>query len=152
MRKCGAYFKWVMLMRVLLSIRPVHVSNILDGSKTFEFRRKVFARRDIRSVIIYCTMPVGKIVGEFDLEAILEEEPEALWRITRKGSGISKEYFNEYFSGRPRAFALKIGKVHAYSKHILPSELLPNFTPPQSYMYIDRSNADLRINRQCSIF
>ena len=62
-------------MRVLLSIRPEHVENIRSGIKTFEFRRRIFARRDVRTVLIYCTRPVGRLVGEFDIAEILEDEP-----------------------------------------------------------------------------
>ena len=63
-------------MRVLLSIRPVHVESILSGAKRFEFRRRMFARRDVRSVLIYCTMPVGRLVAEFEIAGILEDTPE----------------------------------------------------------------------------
>ncbi|MGY4282029.1 putative transcriptional regulator [Bradyrhizobium sp. LM2.7] len=49
-------------MRVLLSIKPVHVANILSGAKTFEFRRKIFSRRDIKTVLIYCNPP-GRPTG-----------------------------------------------------------------------------------------
>ena len=98
-------------MLVLLSIKPIHVANIMSGTKIFEFRRRVFARRDIRTVLIYCTMPVGRLVGEFDIVDTLQDEPERLWLRTQQGSGISKEYFDEYFGGRERAFALQIGKV-----------------------------------------
>ncbi len=61
-------------MRVLLSIRPIHVENILSGRKIFEFRRKIFTRRDVESVLIYCTMPIGQLVAEFKISEILEDE------------------------------------------------------------------------------
>jgi predicted transcriptional regulator len=123
-------------MRVLLSIKPAHVVNILTGLKTYEFRRKIFARRDIRTVLIYCTMPVGRLVGEFDITDILEGEPEHVWASTCHGSGISKSYFDAYFDGRPTAYALQIGEVRQFGESIAPSEFFPNFTPPQSYLYV----------------
>jgi predicted transcriptional regulator len=128
-------------MRVLLSIRPEHVENIRSGIKTFEFRRRMFARRDVRTVMIYCTRPVGRLVGEFDIADILEDEPEALWASTAKGSGISKDYFDAYFEGRPRGFALQIGSLRLYDEPICPSEWFDNFTPPQSYMYVQPAAA-----------
>ncbi|NIX77369.1 hypothetical protein [Microvirga terricola] len=139
-------------MRVLLSIRPVHVENILQGIKTFEFRRKIFARKDVQTVLIYCTMPIGKLVGEFDIEDILEDAPDTLWQMTECGSGISKEYFDEYFKGRDRAFALKIGEVRPYKEHVAPSELMANFTPPQSYMYVGDSRHERLSGRQLELF
>jgi predicted transcriptional regulator len=125
-------------MLVLLSIRPEHVANILSGRKTFEFRRRVFARREVTNALIYCTKPVGRFVAEFEIDDILCEKPEQLWRQTKQGSGISKQYFDEYFSGRREAFALRIGRVRAFSRHFIPSEVIENFTPPQSFMYVER--------------
>jgi predicted transcriptional regulator len=124
-------------MRVLLSIRPAHVANILSGSKRYEFRRKIFARRDVSSVLIYCTRPVGQLVGEFELADILEDQPERLWERTACASGISKDYFDAYFDGRTRAYALAIGSLTIFEKPIPPSEMIENFTPPQSYRYVE---------------
>jgi predicted transcriptional regulator len=131
-------------MRVLLSIRPEHVDRILSGRKTFEFRRRLFARRDIRTVLIYCTRPVGQLVGEFDIAEILQDAPGALWRRTRDGSGITKAYFDAYFAGRSVAYALHIGAIRSFDPPIPPSEVIENFTPPQSYRYVpDRVYAPL---------
>src|ERR1700753_2225394 len=124
-----------MLMLVLLSIRPTHVANILAGTKKFEFRRKVFARKDVKNVLIYCTKPVGRFVGEFEIDDILRDRPDRLWRRTRAGSGISKQYFDSYFDGRDEGFALRIGAVRAFTRHVAPDEVMDDFSPPQSFMY-----------------
>lgn len=125
-------------MLVLLSIKPSHAENILAGTKVFEFRRRVFARRELRTALIYCTRPVARFVGEFEIEDILCDRPERLWRKTRNGSGISKAYFDNYFGGRSEAFALQIGKVRPFAKHVRPSDVIRGFTPPQSFMYVPR--------------
>jgi predicted transcriptional regulator len=114
----------------------------MSGKKTFEFRRRLFSRRDVKTVLIYCTKPVGRLVGEFDISEILQDRPDRLWVRTESGSGISKEYFDCYFSGRSEAFALRIGEVRPFAKEIDPSDLLQNFYPPQSFMYVSgRRNA-----------
>lgn len=128
-------------MRVLLSIRPVHVENILSGIKRFEFRRKIFIRRDVRTVLIYSTMPVGRLVGEFDIADILEDEPERLWTKTEDGSGITKAYYDAYFDGRAKAYALAIGDLRIYDEPVMPEDVIDNFTPPQSYRYVPRRDA-----------
>lgn len=128
-------------MRVLLSIRPVHVENILSGIKRFEFRRKIFIRRDVSTVLIYSTMPVGRLVAEFDIADILEDEPERLWKKTEDGSGITKAYYDAYFKGRAKAYALAIGELRIYDEPVMPEDVIHNFTPPQSYRYVPRGDA-----------
>ncbi|WP_082652541.1 hypothetical protein [Aureimonas sp. AU12] len=123
-------------MRVLLSINPVHVRKILDGVKIFEFRKKIFSRKDVRKILIYSTKPVAKIVGEFSIDRIIQDSPEALWETTYAGSGISKDFFDSYFAGRQLGYALQIGFVQEFDSPLDPDEMFPNFTPPQSFMYV----------------
>lgn len=139
-------------MRVLLSIKPAHVENIVRGTKIFEFRRRIFSRRDVRTVLIYCTKPVGRIVAEFDIEGILEDEPESLWASTALGSGISKEFFDSYFKGCLRAYALQIGSLRVFDEPIIPNEWFDNFTPPQSYMYVPKTHLKSAAYHQCKMF
>ena len=135
-------------MRVLLSIRPEHVANIVDGQKTYEFRRRLFSRRDVKTIIIYETKPTGRLIGEFDIAEILEDDPEALWRVTERGSGISKDYFDAYFEGRSRAFALGIGAIRLFDEPIDPQEIINDFTPPQSFMYVGGKGEDVHRLRE----
>jgi predicted transcriptional regulator len=123
-------------MRALLSIRPVHAENIFAGRKKFEFRRKVFARSDVRSVLVYSTRPVGKLVGEFEVAEILQASPSDLWKETHLGAGITERYFFDYFDGCKLAFAIKIGNVRRFRRSINPRDLIADFSPPQSFMYV----------------
>lgn len=128
-------------MLALLSIKPVHAENIFAGRKTFEYRRKIFARTDIQTVLVYCTKPVGKLIGEFDIDDVLRATPANLWRQTSQGSGISKEYFHSYFAGCDLAYALKIGKVRRFTTYVDPHALIDDFSPPQSFMYVPELTA-----------
>ena len=83
---------------------------------------------------------MGKIVGEFDVETILQETPSALWQMTETRSGITRDFFDAYFEGRKIAYALKISDVRLYEFPIEPRDVLDNFTPPQSYMYVPDGN------------
>ena len=132
-------------MRVLLSIKPVHVANILSGVKRFEFRRRIFRRPDVRSVLIYSTMPVGQLVAEFVITEILEDDPQRLWDRTHAASGISKEFFDTYFEGRDKGYALGIGALTIFETPIEPEMLIDNFTPPQSYRYVPPSVRQLAL-------
>ena len=135
-------------MNVLLSINPDHVRNIFSGIKKFEFRRKIFARQDVKTVLIYSTRPVGMLVGEFDIEEIVAGTPEQVWDVAHSEAGISRSFYDSYFGDRSVAFALRIGDVRIYSEPIDPSEAFENFTPPQSYMYVHRSGRQLSRSSQ----
>ena len=130
-------------MNVLLSINPQHVENIFSGIKRFEFRRKVFARNDVQTVLIYSTRPVGKLVGEFDIAEIVEGTPDQVWDVAHAMAGISRCFYDSYFGKREVAFALRIGDVRIYDEPIDPMDVIDNFTPPQSYMYVRGSGHQL---------
>lgn len=53
-------------MKVLLSIKPEFVEKIFSGEKRFEYRKSIFKQQNIDTIVIYSTMPVGMIVGEFN--------------------------------------------------------------------------------------
>ncbi|MGR3982129.1 ASCH domain-containing protein [Pseudoalteromonas sp. 1181_04] len=124
-------------MKALLSIKPEFVSKIFTGEKIFEYRKAVFKRPMIKTVVIYSTMPVGKIVGEFEVEEIIELPPEELWHKTSKYSGISKEFFDSYFIEKNTAFAIKIKDFIRYEEPVDPYLAYNNFKAPQSFKYID---------------
>lgn len=123
-------------MKVLLSIKPQFVEEIFNGSKKFEYRKSIFKRSNIKSIVVYSTMPVGKIIGEFVIEEILEEHPKSLWVKTKKYSGISEEFYNNYFMGRDKGYAIKIKSLHKYNEPRCPHEMYDDFTAPQSFKYV----------------
>jgi predicted transcriptional regulator len=123
-------------MKVLLSIKPEFVDRIFDGSKRFEFRKNLFKRDGINKVVIYSTMPVGKVVGEFEIKSIFLDEVAKLWSRTSKHSGISQSFFDEYYQGKEKGVAIQIGKLTKYSEPLPLSHLGANITAPQSYRYL----------------
>lgn len=122
-------------MKVLLSIKPEFVAKILDGTKKFEFRKGIFKNNNVKSVVIYATMPVGMIVGEFDIKNIIEDEPTELWIKTKHQAGISKNFFDSYFERRKKAFAIEIGDIRIYESPIKLSSM--GISAPQSYRYLN---------------
>lgn len=122
-------------MKVLLSIKPEYVQEIIKGNKKFEYRKRIF-KEDVKSVVIYSTMPVGKIIGEFKIDKILNDSPIELWNKTSKYAGISKISFMDYFSGRNDGFAIEIKEFIKYQEPINPKEINDNFVAPQSYKYL----------------
>ncbi|TLU75377.1 ASCH domain-containing protein [Mannheimia varigena] len=123
-------------MKILLSIKPEFVEKIISGEKKFEFRKTLPKRVDVTTVVVYSTMPVGKVVGEFKVKDTHSYEPESLWEKTKDFSGITKHFFDEYFSTKSLAHAFEIDSFELYQepKHI--SEVIRSGTPPQSYCYL----------------
>lgn len=124
-----------MSRKIVISINPEHVENIINGSKKFEYRTKA-AKSDVKKILIYETVPVKKIVAEAEIEEVLMLPPEELWEQTKNQSGISKSFFDAYFNGRSVAYAYKLGKVKVYEQ---PKELI-DFglkSAPQSFVYIN---------------
>ena len=62
-------------MKVLLSIKPIFANEIFNGNKKFEYRKSIFKNKDIKTIVVYSTKPIGKIIGEFDIENIIEDSP-----------------------------------------------------------------------------
>ena len=122
------------MCRMLLSINPEHVENILQGSKTYEFR-KILCKRKVDKIVIYSTYPVKLIVGEVEVLDIIKMDKEKLWKMTEKKSGITKDFFDQYYEGRETAVAYKLGEVFKYDK---PQSLdkIGVKMAPQSYMYL----------------
>lgn len=123
-------------MKVLLSIKPEYVQQIFAGTKKYEYRKSIFTKH-VDKVIVYATKPIGLIVGEFSVEKILVEEPEILWEETHEVSGVSKNFFDKYFEGRKRGYALKVSSPQLYNEPIDPFKLFTSFIPPQSFKYVD---------------
>ena len=126
-------------MKLLLSIKPCFAEKIFCGEKTFEYRRRIHRMIEVKTVLVYVTLPVGQVVGEFDIEAIHCLAPERLWSKTRKRSGITKEFYDSYFSGCEVAYALEIGRARLFPKPFPINAYLPSGVPPQSYAYVQRA-------------
>ncbi len=121
-------------MKALLSIKPEFASKIFEGEKRFEFRRSIF-KRPIKLIVVYASSPVCKVIGEFEVEELISDDLEKLWKKTRKHAGISEEYFYAYFSDKEKGHAIKIGGTRKYRKPLLLKETF-GVVPPQSYLYL----------------
>lgn len=123
-------------MKVLLSIKPEYVDKIFSGEKKYEYRKSLFSREGVTTVIIYATMPVGKVVGEFEIDKILTDTPKEIWKKTQLSSGINQTFFDQYFDGREKAFAIKIANFMIYDEPQHISEIIKRTHPPQSFCYV----------------
>ncbi|MBL4621002.1 MAG: hypothetical protein JKY89_01250 [Immundisolibacteraceae bacterium] len=121
-------------MKLLISIQPKHANKIFSGEKLFEFRKKIPIYK-IKTALVYSSYPTKMIIGEFEIEETLTFTPEELWIKTGHKSGITKEFFNEYFKNTSISHALKIKNPILYNKPKKLSEFGLK-RPPQSFMYL----------------
>ena len=98
------------MCKLLMSINPEHVENILAGTKKFEFRKSK-CKEQIESIVIYSTAPVMKVVAEVEVKDIIEDTPQTVWKRTSNAAGIDKSFFDSYYSGRDTAVAYVLGCV-----------------------------------------
>ena len=124
-------------MKILLSIKPNYVAEIICGSKLYEFRKTLYRRKDVKTIVVYSSSPVCRVVGEIEVEEVLCDSPEKLWNKTYRAAGISKDKYKAYFEGRELGYAIKIKAYHPYPKPLRLSELYPGVTPPQSFCYVE---------------
>lgn len=122
-------------MKVLLSIKPKFAELIFNGTKKFEFRKAIFKNSNIKTVVVYASAPLQKVIGEFEIEEIFNDELEKLWSRTKQFAGIEEEYFYQYFAEREMGYAIKIMETRRYDTP-LSLKLDFNLTPPQSFLYL----------------
>lgn len=122
-------------MKVLISVKPQFALKIFDGTKKYEYRKRIFKNTDVNTVVVYVSSTVQKVIGEFTIDEIMEEETAVLWEMTQKHSGITKDFFDKYFFNCDRAFAIKVKDFIQYK---VPKEL-KDFElkfAPQSFVYL----------------
>jgi len=122
-------------MRVLLSIKPEFAKLIFDGTKKFEFRKTIFKNKNIKTVVVYASSPLQKVVGEFEIEDIINEDLDLLWEKTKEHAGIDRAYFNQYFAAKNEGYAIKIKTFTKYENYQSLKDDY-NLTPPQSFLYL----------------
>ncbi|MBQ2657589.1 MAG: ASCH domain-containing protein [Erysipelotrichaceae bacterium] len=122
------------MSKILISIKPKYVEKIFNGSKKYEYRTKL-AKKDVDKLIVYCTSPVKRVIGEVDVTDTITCSPERLWEETSEYSGVSKTDFDNYFEKRSDACAYVLGKITRFKK----PKLLEEYgieAAPQTYYYL----------------
>lgn len=122
-------------MKVLLSIKPKYADLIFEGLKKYEFRRSIFKNTEVKTIVVYSSSPVQKVIGEFEIESILNDDLAILWKETKNYAGIDKKYFDEYFINKEKGYAIKIKKTRKYRKPLCLRHDF-NLLPPQSFLYL----------------
>jgi len=127
---------------ILLPIHTEFVEKIKDGSKRFEFRKRIPSKlHEGDFIAIYCTRPICKIVGYFEVGRVLSGHPREVWTQTFRFAGIDKSVFDSYFFGHLTAYALGIQQIHWLSEPISLFCLRKSAFVPQSFLYLNSEQA-----------
>ena len=122
-------------MIAILSIKPKYANLILNGKKRYEFRKRA-PKSKVEKVYLYSSSPTQKIVGYFTTEETISGPPKNVWEKTKHAAGIEREDYFKYFKNKKIAHAIKV-KKKVRLRSMEPKEIFPNFTIPQSFIYLD---------------
>ena len=121
---------------VILSIKPKYAKAILDGTKTFEIRKRVPRFNEGTTVFLYETAPVSAITGYFVYTGFVCAEKASFYRYHGTKLGISYQGYMDYLKDQKYVHAWRISNATRLNQPITPSEL--NIAKiPQFYMYYD---------------
>lgn len=118
-----------------MSIKPQFADAILAGTKRVEFRKRRLAP-DVTTVLIYSTMPVGRIVGAFEVAGYDIASPTAVWERHKGHAGITRVGYREYYRGSPRAVGILVKEARRLARPVRLTELDQKLTAPQSFLYL----------------
>lgn len=124
------------MRKILLSIKPRYVEQILAGRKQVEYRKRIPQEDGVRQVLIYASHPLKKVVAEFTVGEYITDTLELLWEQTHEIGGIAKEGFDDYFEGKTVGYAYRIENLQRFEE----ARELCEFgmeRGPQDYCYVE---------------
>lgn len=124
------------MRKILLSIKPRYVEQILAGRKQVEYRKRIPQEDGVRQVLIYASHPLKKVVAEFTVGEYITDTLELLWEQTHEIGGIAKEEFDDYFEGKTVGYAYRIENLQRFEE----ARELCEFgmeRGPQDYCYVE---------------
>jgi len=103
--------------------------------------------------LVYASAPLQALVGEMEIDDIVERTPQEIWERYSEVSGVSKEFFDLYYQGHSAAAGFLIGKTFEYLRRVSLDEIRQarqGFSPPQNYFYLTEGDPLLtRVTADC---
>lgn len=120
-------------------IKPIYSNKIIGGEKIYELRKQL-PKFKLDYVLIYSTMPVGKVVGYARVENLHKKSVAEIWNMVSKNAGISKKDYFAYFKNVNDACAIELIDVRRFVRPFSVKEISSNFKVPQSFCYINEND------------
>lgn len=132
------------MKHILISVKPIYVQRIIDGSKSVEVRRRRVLFDPGSIVWIYATKPIASIVGLAEVGRVETGKAEKIWIDNRAEMGISKTVFTDYVRGAPLVSAIHLENVVVLDEAVtldMIREYCQKFHPPQFFNYLGPKNS-----------
>jgi len=123
----------------LISIKPKHVKNILNGSKTVELRTRSMNLPVGTSLWIYTTLPKGEIEAVAIVAFIDTKSPSSIWKKYKDQICITKSEFDNYTSDRKKVTVIGLSEIEESERKLCLQTLRTydeKFTPPQFFIHL----------------
>ncbi len=133
-------------LQVLLSIRPEHADNIIEGVKTVEFRRRFPADARVRgaTVWIYSTAPVKQVIGVATVMSVERLALPKLWTSHHDAGAVDRHVFDDYFAGVTEGHAILLSGIRKLATTVAADDLKAlDFSAPQSYRFVTEPVLDM---------
>ena len=125
------------MMKGLISIKPEHVKNIIQGHKTVELRTRRLNLPIGSKLWIYTTLPTGCIEAVTEIKFIVTSSPDKIWEDFNAEMCITKELFDKYTEGKNAVSAIGLANVKQTDKSLCLKALRAidkKFMPPQFFI------------------
>ena len=120
---------------IILSIHPNHIDKILSGEKRYEYRKRI--PQDFNYLIVYATSPTKKVVALIEVDMVMKDTPQNIWDVTQNESGVSYEFFMNYFNEVSTAYAIKFRNIYKLPDPVDITLIDGVKGAPQSYQYVN---------------
>jgi predicted transcriptional regulator len=129
---------------LFVSIKPRFIEKILAGEKSVELRRVRPSVGPGTRVIFYASSPSREVVATARVKRIDSDSPTAIWERYRSQIGLPRSEYRTYFDGVRKAVGIVLTDVERLPRSVPLADLrerLGGFEPPQSFRYIDATQA-----------
>lgn len=121
---------------VLLSLRPVHMDAIIDGSKTVEIRRNRLRARSGSPALLYASSPRRALVATATISHIAQRSAAQLWQDYSRQTALSRKSFDDYLDGARNPTAIILESIRVLDRGVdldRLRQIVPGFHPPQTW-------------------
>lgn len=121
---------------VLLSLRPVYIDAMIDGSKSVEIRRNRLRAQPGSPALLYASSPRRALVATAMISDVTEGDPTRLWEEYGPRTALTKECFDEYLRGARNPTAISLESIRVLDRDVELDRLrqiVPGFHPPQTW-------------------